>query len=92
MEAMLEGRYVPSVHFRDRIKERNIDLPGIQCAIARCTVEPYSVGTPSNGGTTWRASGLDPDGERVLVIGLEAYEQDGEEWVILCTAFEREGT
>ena len=59
----------------------------VHAAIGRCsTVEPHS-DMPKNGGTSWRVTGPDADGERKITIGVEAFESEKQQRVILCTAF-----
>jgi hypothetical protein len=85
-EAIEDVRYMPSIHFRQRCRERGVTMNDVDAVIARPRrVEPYAT-MPKNGGTCWRFFGLDVDGDEEIAIGIEAFEDaDGHKRVILCT-------
>ena len=51
-------------------------------------VEAYP-GIAENGGTLWRVSGKDVDGDKRISAGIELYEDEGN-WVAVCTVFASE--
>jgi len=89
--ALRNGDFIPSVHFRERLRERGVNMLDVHAVFIRCkAVEPYPAGACANGGTTWRVIGPDADGDRFIAIGIEAYVKGGTKWVTLCTVFEVE--
>lgn len=86
-EALQQGLFTPSVHFKQRLVEREIDMLDVHAAIGRCSsVEPHT-DMPRNGGSCWRIEGPDADGARTVAVGAEAFEKDGQRRVMLCTVF-----
>ena len=85
-EAIENGRFTPSVHFRQRLVERQVTMSDVDVVFARRgAVEPYEA-MPKNGGTCWRFFGLNIDGDLQICVGVEAYQdEDGEERIVLCT-------
>lgn len=88
-EALPAGRYRASVHFNDRLKERGVTIADVFAAVAHArSAEPYP-SMPQHGGTCWRIHGRDADGDRVLGIGVEAFDdEEGQPSVVLCTIVE----
>ena len=79
---------MPSVHFYDRLAERRIDVQDVFNAVenaASCTT--YAQGVPQNGGTCWRVSGTNIDGDRDVAVGVEAFLDKKRRRCVLCTVF-----
>jgi hypothetical protein len=90
-EAMFDGRYIPSVHFAERMLERGVDMADVHAVFQWCSfVEPYG-GLAKNGGSGWRVHGPDQDRQRSLAIGVEAYMIKGNKLLMLCTVFTTKG-
>jgi len=85
-EAVTAGRYIPSVHFKDRCREYGVFMADVHSVIGRCRiVEPYSA-PPKNGGTCWRLWGSNVDGTLTFAVGVEAFRDGlGAEMLMLCT-------
>src|SRR5450432_2810292 len=85
-QAIVEGRYVPSVHFKTRCVQRKVGMLDVHRAIGRSrSISPYP-SMPKNGGTCWTFWGSNVDGTMTIGVGLEAFTSNDEsEWVILCT-------
>jgi hypothetical protein len=85
-EAIENGRFIPSVHFRKRLAERRVTMNDIYAVFSRRgRVEPYAE-MPKNGGTCWRFFGLNIDGDAEIAVGIEAFHDgDSQERIILCT-------
>jgi hypothetical protein len=88
--AITAGRFLPSVHFGQRLGLRRIDMTDVHTAIDRCTrVVPYGNGTPMNGGTCWRIIGPNCDGDATIAVGIEIFAGvDGHPWITLCTVMD----
>ena len=85
--AITAGRFIPSVHFGQRLGERRVDMTDVHTAIDRSTrAVPYKDGKPMNDGTCWRILGPDCDGNRTIGVGIEVFAGvDGRPWIMLCT-------
>ena len=85
--AITAGRFIPSVHFGQRLGERGVDMIDIHTAIDRSSrAAPYKDGKPMNDGTCWRIIGPDCDGNRAIGVDIEIYAGvDGRPWITLCT-------
>jgi hypothetical protein len=91
-EAFFNGRYRPSVHFAQRLLERNIQMPDVHYAIVRAEdIIAYTRTKPRHGGTCWRVAGpsLNDDDDELIVIGVEAYLDRRRRRVIVCTVFRK---
>jgi hypothetical protein len=67
--------------------QRGLNALDVTAAIARAKrCAPYDT-MAEHGGTCWGVFGPDNDG-RQLAIGVEAFVEEDEQAVILCTAFE----
>lgn len=87
-EAVQAGRYVPSVHFYDRLAERRIDIQDVFHAVeAAATCVKYEQGIPQNGGTCWRVTGQSIDGDQDVAVGVEAFLDKKRRRCVLCTVF-----
>ena len=88
-EAVRAGRYVPSVHFYDRMAERRIDILDVFHAIDAATagVEYVRGGGPRNGGTCWRVTGTDLDETQEVAVGVEAFLDKKRRRCVFCTVF-----
>ena len=87
--ALDAGRYVTAAHFDVRCQERGVSLLVVKRAIRRATgCATYPDGTPSQGGTCWRVTGLDDAGNE-LCVGVEAFVDAAGEQVVLVTVFWR---
>jgi hypothetical protein len=87
-EAVEAGRYVPSVHFYDRLLERKIDIQDVFQAVENATVcVVYERGVPEHGGTCWRLIGRNVDGDEDVAVGVEAFLDKKRRRCILCTVF-----
>jgi hypothetical protein len=84
--AIENAQYMPSVHFRQRCRERGVTMNDVDAVFSRPRrVEQY-VTMPKNDGTCWRFFGVNVDGDQEIAIGIEAFEDgDGQKKVILCT-------
>ena len=88
-KALASGRFTPSIHFGQRLAERDVDMNDVHNAIDRShKAVPYLNGTPRNGGTCWRIWGPDCDGDRTIGVGIEIYTASGGYWFTLCTVIE----
>jgi len=86
-DALASGRYVPSVHIRDRLRERDINMDDVFNAIDSATgCQPYDRNPPEHQGTCWRVTGPTVDGESVA-IGVEAFLDKKRRRCMLCTVF-----
>lgn len=87
-EAVQAGRYIPSVHFYDRLAQRRIDIQDAFHAVASATAcARYGQGIPQNGGTCWRVTGRDIDDNDDVAIGVEAFLDKKRRRCVLCTVF-----
>ena len=84
--ALVAGRFTLSRHCRKRCEERKMTFADIRWLLVKCHgVEPYA-GMPQSGGTCWRISGKNVDGDRRLSVGIEVYrDENDEEQVTICT-------
>lgn len=91
-EAIENGRFTPSVHFRERLAARRVTMNDIYAVFSRRgRVEPYAA-MAQNGGTCWRFSGLNVDGDAEIAVGIEAFDDgDGQERIVLCTVLPPRG-
>jgi hypothetical protein len=73
-EAVAAGRHlVHAPHFSRRCLERKISLPDWKKAIRDArTCVPYTGRAPTCGGTNWRVTGPDIEGDD-LTVGVEAF-------------------
>jgi hypothetical protein len=87
-EAVAAGRYlVHEPHFSRRCAQRNVSLPDWKKAVREaCSCEPYSDRTPTCGGTNWRVTGPDIEGDD-LTVGVEAFRDRGGNRALLITVF-----
>jgi hypothetical protein len=85
-DAITHGRFVPAVHFGQRLGERAVDMADVHTAIDKShQAEPYD-GEPRSDGTCWRIIGPDCDDERDIGVGVEIYANvDRTVWMTLCT-------
>ena len=91
-DAVQAGRYVPSIHFYDRLLEQRIDIQDVFNAVeGAATCLKYEQGTPQNGGTCWRVTGKNVDGDQDVAVGVEAFLDRKRRRCILCTVFEPGG-
>ena len=89
-DALQAGRYIPAMHFYERLSERKIDLQDVFNAIETATAcVAYGQGTPQNGGTCWRVTGKNIDGDQDVAVGVEAFLDKKRRRCILCTVFKR---
>jgi hypothetical protein len=89
-DAIMYGLYTPSVHFKERCVERRTSMTDVHHILQKGRrIEPYP-GMPKNGGSCWRISGFNTDGDRQISIGIEAFcDQENNERIILCTVMEQ---
>lgn len=86
--AMEAGRYIPSVHFGERLAERKLDMLDVLSAIASATrTTPYA-GDARHGGTCWRIAGPDVDGTRTIAVGVETFLDHKRRRVVLATVID----
>jgi hypothetical protein len=84
-----EGRYVPAVHFQERLAQREFIMADVRSAIENPTeIRPYESGSAVNGGTCWRITGKNIDGDRDVAVGIEAFEHKHKRRVCLCTVID----
>ena len=87
--AAADGRYVRSVHFEERLAQRNITMLDVLNAITKTTqVVSYPKGKARNGGTQWRVLGPDTDGNRTIVVGVETFLDHKKRRMMLVTVFD----
>lgn len=89
-EAFQRGRYVPSVHFGERLVERKVTMMDVHHAIAQADeIREYTRGEPEHGGTCWRVTGpsLNDDDENLIAVGIEAFLHKRRHRVVMCTVF-----
>jgi hypothetical protein len=87
-DAVQAGRYIPSIHFYERLAERKIDIEDVFSAVdAASTCVVFEQGTPQNGGTCWRVIGKNIDGDQEVAVGVEAFLDHKRRRCILCTVF-----
>lgn len=87
-DAMQAGRYVPSVHFYERLAERQIDIQDVFGGIEAATAcVRYEQGVAHNGGTCWRVRGESLDGDQEVAVGVEAFLDRRRRRCVLCTVF-----
>jgi hypothetical protein len=87
-DAMLAGRYIPSVHFRDRLRERGLVMEDVFVSVEQAsTCAPYTKHAPEHGGTCWRVTGPNVDGTENVTIGIEAFVDKKKRRCVLCTIF-----
>lgn len=85
-EAVAGGRYIPTNHLFDQCQARHISIHDVKRAIRLATsCVPYNE-PPRNGGTCWRVTGPDYDGDDTSV-GVEAFQDHLGRRSILCTVF-----
>jgi hypothetical protein len=90
-ESVRAGRYLPAVHFNERLLERKFDMADVFKAIESPTsIAPYSKGSCDHGGTCWRVFGLDVDAGRRVAVGVEAFLDKHKRRVCICTVFDPE--
>ena len=84
---MTAGRYVLSIHCRERMVERKVEALDIHSAIADADaeVEPYQ-GEIRHGGTCWRVKGQSAE-EVLIAVGVEAFLDKKKRRVVVCTVF-----
>jgi hypothetical protein len=88
-EAVDAGRYVPSVHFYDRLVERAIDIQDVFHAVEHANAcVAYDRRGPEHGGTCWRVVGWNVDRDMEVAISVEAFLDKKRRRCILCTVFE----
>ena len=86
-QAVRSGRYTATDHVGQRLKQRQLDMDDLFCAIEHPRrVEPYP-DMPRHGGTCWRLYGLDLEQEQEIGVGIEAYLDERGRWAVLCTIF-----
>ena len=84
-----DGRYTPSMHFLERLVERDLIMADVRHAIENPnSIERYERGDTVNGGTAWRVLGKDVDEDRSVAVGIEAYDHKRRRRVCLCIAFD----
>jgi hypothetical protein len=89
-EAVPAGRYVPAVHFQQRLIERHFDMFDVFSAVERATRLLAYDREAVHGGTCWRLFGPDVDGTREVALGFEAFLDKKRRRVVLCTLFDPE--
>lgn len=86
--ALRDGRYIPSIHFGERLLERGFDMFDVLHAVEHATrVRSYDQ-EPEHGGTTWRIVGRNVDGNRSVAIGVECFLDRKRHRVALITVME----
>ncbi len=87
-EATLNGRYVVDGHFLMRSRQRRISLQDAKHAIFHATkcAEYHAQQPPLAGGTSWRVTGPDLDGQATS-IGIEAFVDHLGRRTLLITVF-----
>lgn len=90
VDSIVYGLYTPSVHFKQRCVERRTTMADVHYVLSKCRrIEPYP-GMSRNGGTCWRITGFNTDGDREISIGIEAFvDQENNQRIILCTVMEQ---
>lgn len=89
-DAVQTGRYVPSIHFYERLLERRIDIQDVFHAVEKATSCAEYDGTPQNGGTCWRVTGRNIDEDQDVAVGVEAFLDKKRRRCVLCTVFKLE--
>lgn len=75
-------------HFSRRCAERALGLHDVKQAIANATsCTPYGGRQPTQAGTNWRIAGPCVDGN-LIAVGVEAFEEAPDHFVLLLTLFE----
>lgn len=85
-EAVASGRYTPSVHMRERLMERKLDMEDVFHVVDTAAACRSYDRVADHAGTCWRVTGPTVDGEMVA-IGVEAYLDKKRRRCILCTIF-----
>jgi len=84
-QAVAEGRYfVHEPHFSKRCTQRKVTLPDWKNAIANATKCIAHDRPPTCGGTAWRVTGPDIEGDE-LSVGVEAFRDHLGQRVLLVT-------
>lgn len=87
-EVIPAGRYVVSVHMRDRLRDRHLDMEDVFTAVDHATAcERYVKGKAEHGGSCWRLIGPNVDGDQEIALGIEAYMDKKGRRCVLCTIF-----
>src|SRR5450759_3715790 len=72
-DAMAAGRYIPDPHFEKRCRQRHYSIFDAKRIAATARVcAPYPEATILAGGTAWRLTGMDSDGDSAA-LGVEAF-------------------
>jgi hypothetical protein len=87
-EAVAAGRYlVHEPHFSRRCADRNVSLPDWKKAVREArSCDQYAHRDPTCGGTNWRVTGQDIEGDD-LTIAVEAFRDRLGQRVLLITVF-----
>jgi len=87
-KAVYDGRYHVSIHFRDMLYSRKIEMEDACHAIEVATVcEPYDR-DPVHGGTCWRIKAHDIGETKEVWVGCEAFYESKKRKCMLCTLFD----
>lgn len=88
-DCLRDGRYIPAMHFQERLIERDFIMADVRHAIENSeSIEPYVRGEAVNGGTAWRIVGQNVDGHRSVAVGIEAFDHKRRRRICLCTVFD----
>jgi hypothetical protein len=84
-EAMGTGRYITHAHFDRRCRERGFSIFDARRVVETCTAcDSFTPERIFAGGTAWRVTGLDTDGD-VAMLGVEAFRDNLGRRVLLVT-------
>ena len=86
--ALRDGRYIPSIHFGERLVERGFDMLDVLHAVERATRVTAYDQDPQHGGTCWRVTGPDVDVGRRVAVGVECFLDRKRRRVVLITVME----
>lgn len=86
--AVARGKYIVDAHLLKRARQRNFSVNDVKKIIATATgCVSYRDGVNLAGGTCWRVTGTDLDGNPGKV-GVEAYKDHLGKWALLITVME----